>query len=53
MGEYKTTVGIEVHTELKTQTKLFSNSANTYGKMANTCTNVIDLWISWCSSYFE
>ena len=43
MGEYKTTVGIEVHTELKTQTKLFSNSANTYGKMANTCTNVIDL----------
>ena len=43
MGEYKTTVGIEVHTELKTQTKLFSNSANTYGKMANICTNVIDL----------
>ena len=43
MGEYKTTVGIEVHTELKTQTKLFSNSSNTYGKMANTCTNVIDL----------
>lgn len=43
MREYKTTVGIEVHTELKTQTKLFSNSANTYGKMANTCTNVIDL----------
>ena len=43
MSNYKTTVGIEVHAELKTKTKLFSNSANHYGKMANTCTNVIDL----------
>ena len=40
---YKTTVGIEVHAELKTKTKIFSNSANHYGKMANTCTNVVDL----------
>ena len=43
MSEYKTTVGIEVHAELKTKTKMFSNSANHYGKMANTCTNVVDL----------
>ncbi len=43
MSNYKTTVGIEVHAELKTKTKMFSNSANHYGKMANTCTNVIDL----------
>ena len=43
MSSYKTTVGIEVHAELKTKTKMFSNSANFYGKMANTCTNVIDL----------
>ena len=43
MNEYKTTVGIEVHAELKTKSKIFSNSANNYGKMANTCTNVIDL----------
>lgn len=43
MNNYKTTVGIEVHAELKTKTKIFSNSANHYGKMANTCTNVIDL----------
>ena len=43
MNNYKTTVGIEVHAELKTKTKIFSNSANHYGKMANTCTNVVDL----------
>lgn len=43
MNYYKTTVGIEVHAELKTKSKIFSNSANSYGKMANTCTNVIDL----------
>ena len=43
MSNYKTTVGIEVHAELKTKTKIFSDSANHYGKMANTCTNVIDL----------
>ena len=43
MDSYKTTVGIEVHAELKTKSKIFSNSANNYGKMANTCTNVIDL----------
>jgi aspartyl-tRNA(Asn)/glutamyl-tRNA(Gln) amidotransferase subunit B len=43
MSNYKTTVGIEVHAELKTKTKMFSSSANHYGKMANTCTNVIDL----------
>ena len=43
MSDYKTTVGIEVHAELKTKTKMFSNSANHYGKMANTCTNVVDL----------
>lgn len=41
--EYKTTVGIEVHAELKTNTKIFSNSTNHYGKMANTSTNVVDL----------
>ncbi len=43
MNNYKTTIGIEVHAELKTKSKIFSNSANNYGKMANTCTNVIDL----------
>lgn len=43
MNEYKTTVGIEVHAEIKTNSKMFSESANNYGKMANTCTNVVDL----------
>ncbi len=37
------TIGIEVHAELKTKEKIFSNSLNTYGEVANTKINEIDL----------
>lgn len=43
MSKYIPTIGIEVHIELKTNTKIFSNSINGYGRMANSLTNVIDL----------
>ncbi len=43
MSNYIPTIGIEVHCELKTKTKIFSNSTNGYGQMANSLTNVIDL----------
>ncbi len=43
MNDYKTTVGIEVHAELKTNTKIFSSSCNGYANMANTHVNVVDL----------
>lgn len=43
MSEYKPTVGIEVHAELKTNTKIFSDSLNGYANIANTNVNVIDL----------
>lgn len=43
MSKYIPTMGIEVHVELKTKTKIFSNSKNGYGQMANSLTNVIDL----------
>lgn len=43
MTNYIPTIGIEVHVELKTNTKIFSNSKNGYGQMANSYTNVIDL----------
>lgn len=43
MDEYKTTVGIEVHAELKTNTKMFSESANNYGTNANSNMNLVDL----------
>ena len=43
MNNYIPTIGVEVHVELKTKTKIFSNSKNGYGQMANSLTNVIDL----------
>ena len=43
MSEYKATIGIEVHVEVKSNTKLFSNSKNTYGMPTNACVNPIDL----------
>ena len=41
--DYKKTIGIEVHCELKTKNKIFSPSLSNYGNMANTNVNVIDL----------
>lgn len=43
MSNYIPTIGIEVHVELKTNTKIFSSSKNGYGSMANSLTNVVDL----------
>lgn len=43
MTNYIPTIGIEVHVELKTNTKIFSPSVNGYGMGANMLTNVIDL----------
>ena len=41
--DYKITVGVEVHCELKTKEKIFSPSLSCYGSMANANANVIDL----------
>lgn len=39
---FETTIGLEVHVELKTKSKMFSPSANEFGDTPNLNTNVID-----------
>ncbi len=40
---YEAVIGIEIHCELKTQTKMFSGAPVTYGARANTAINEIDI----------
>ena len=41
--EFETVIGLEVHVELKTDSKIFSASPNQFGAEPNTNTSVIDL----------
>lgn len=43
MMEFETVIGLEVHVELKTASKIFSSSPNRFGDEPNTNTTVIDL----------
>lgn len=43
MSKYTPTIGIEIHCELKTDTKMFSSAPVAFGKKANTCTSAVDL----------
>lgn len=43
MSQYYTTIGIEIHCELKTNTKMFSGAPVRFGEVANTCTSAVDL----------
>lgn len=43
MIELEPTIGIEIHAELNTKSKVFSDSENKYGLIPNVKTNVIDL----------
>ncbi len=40
---YEAVIGLEIHTELKTDTKMFSGSPNVYGAKPNRAINEIDL----------
>ncbi|WP_078550227.1 Asp-tRNA(Asn)/Glu-tRNA(Gln) amidotransferase subunit GatB [Litchfieldia alkalitelluris] len=41
--EFETVIGLEVHVELKTKSKIFSSSPNAFGAAPNSNTTVIDL----------
>ena len=41
MSEFIPTIGLEVHVEIKSKSKLFSSSANSYGMATNTSVNVM------------
>ncbi|MEE1132201.1 MAG: Asp-tRNA(Asn)/Glu-tRNA(Gln) amidotransferase subunit GatB [Caryophanon sp.] len=43
MTNFETIIGLEVHVELKTQSKIFSSSPNHFGAEPNSNTSVIDL----------
>ena len=40
---YETVIGIELHCELKTKTKMFSSTPTSFAQLPNSCTNEIDL----------
>lgn len=40
---YDVVIGIEIHCELKTATKMFSGAPTSFGQSANSCVNEIDL----------
>ncbi|MEG0092631.1 MAG: Asp-tRNA(Asn)/Glu-tRNA(Gln) amidotransferase subunit GatB [Erysipelotrichaceae bacterium] len=40
---FETVIGIEIHCELKTKTKMFSSAPVSFGEVGNTCVNEIDL----------
>ncbi|MCH9663105.1 MAG: Asp-tRNA(Asn)/Glu-tRNA(Gln) amidotransferase subunit GatB [Gammaproteobacteria bacterium] len=41
--DYQTVIGLEVHVQLKTRSKLFSDAPNSFGRRANSKVSIIDL----------
>src|SRR6185312_3990922 len=43
MSEYETVIGLEIHAQLATKSKIFSGSATAYGAAPNAQANLVDL----------
>ena len=43
MGKYKVVIGLEMHCELKSNSKVFSNSRNSYSELANSNVSAVDM----------
>ena len=41
--EFEAVIGIEIHVEMKTKTKMFSSSLNKFGAMPNTLVTPLDM----------
>ena len=50
---FETVIGLEVHVELKTNSKIFSAAPNQFGAEPNTNTTVYDLGIPRSTSCFK
>ena len=47
-SKYETVVGLEVHTELKTKSKIFCGCTTEFGGDQNTHVCPVMPWLTWC-----
>jgi aspartyl-tRNA(Asn)/glutamyl-tRNA(Gln) amidotransferase subunit B len=48
MSSWETVIGLEIHAQLATKSKIFSSSATAYGAPPNAQANLVDLGIRAC-----
>lgn len=49
--QWEVVIGLEIHTQLATQSKIFSGSSTTFGAGPNTQASLVDLGMPGCCRY--